>query len=528
VYNATRLAPKSDCSHSQLTMAGQQHQPNTFVYRLFRNIFSNWARTFVRGLVSLVLTPLLFHYLQPSNYAILAFALAIEAMLEALDLGMVSVLVRFVSDLDTRQLHAELNRLVSTVFYLVLGIAALGATGLTALSPLVASFFHVRGTVSSPGQLIIAVVGLTVLFQLPGAVLRALLEGYQEFHLANAVDTSSELLRAVATLIFLHAGFGLLPIAALFPAGALLRLVGMLGMAQRTKISFWPRLAEVNLASLREIRSFAFLTFAQDTITRVYSQSDSFLAAKLLPLPQLAILVVARRFPWALMRLGQQGMWVAYPIISAAAARGDLAAMKKFMLISARSLLALALPVAAALFVWAGVVLRLWVGEEVLSGVPVLRAFLVFAVMASLQESALTLLYGMGRIRFSAGLSVVTLAGALGLGTLACSGGGLSALAVVYASIQTIVTLLLCFQALRLAELEPAQWLKKAVVPAVLAEVPTVAWFLLSYRLLPHTLYGLAISTVTGILVFFGLLLKLASGPERQPWRRRMKNLLTE
>lgn len=498
------------------------------VYLIARNVFSNLAVVALSGLVGFVLTPILFHYLQPGNYALLVFALAAANVVEALDLGLGKTLVRVVSDLASRRRYADLSHAVNAALYFLTWIGILGAILLAAVSPLLAILFHARGTPSCPGYLVVSLVGVSVAFKLPAGALRGFLEGCQDFHLANAAEIVSLLLKALLTLIFVYAGFGLLAIAALFAAADLLRLVGMLALARRAAIPFRPSFSGPHLPSLRRIWSFASLSFIQDTATTWYRRADVLLAARLLPFPELAILDVARRFPTALTQLTRQPLSVAYPIVSSAAARGDLAAMKKFMLISTRNLLALALPTAGALFVWAGVILRLWVGEEVLSGVPVFRAFLVFAVMASLQESPLTLLYGMGRIRFSAGLSVVTLAVAVGLGTLACSGGGLAALAVVYASIQGIVALLLCYQALKLAELEPAQWLKKSVVPAVLAEVPTVAWFLLSYRLLPDTLGGLAISVVPGILLFFGLLLRLISGPERQPWRRRLKKLLAE
>ena len=495
---------------------------------VFRNVFSNCATLVVSGLASFVLTPVLLHYLQPGNYAILAFVLVAVTIPEALDLGLSSALVRFVSDLATRGLYVQLKRLVSTIFYLLLGLGIVGVIGVVALSPLIASFFHIGGTISAPGHLVLALVGLQLAFQLPSAALRAFLEGCQDFHLANAVDIATQILRAIAILALVHARLGLLPIAALFPAAALMRLSGMLFMARCTRVSFSPNLSEVDLASLKRIRSSASLSFAQDTLTRLFSQSDSFVVAKLLPLPELAILVIARRFPYALTSLSQQALWVGYPMISSAAARRDQHAMEKFMVVSTRNLLALVLPLAAALFIWSEVILRLWVGTELISGVVIFRIFLVSAVFAAVQESPLTLLYGLGRLQFSAGLALAMLFAAVGLGSWACSRAGLLGLALVYASIQSVATSLLCWKALEIAEVATSRWLKKALLPVIIAELPTTAWFLASHRLLPHSLTGLSISLVAGLLLFFAIFAKLVAGPRTLTLQSRVRKLLVE
>ena len=497
-------------------------------YRVLRNIASNYALVATNGLVMFVLTPILFRYLQPVNFAVLAFAIAVSTLLTMLDLGVASAMIRFVSDLAARGEYGELRRLFSTVFVVFLVVGGVASLVLAGLSDPLAGFFHVKSEVAGVGSVVVAMVGLSLAFQLPGTSARGFLEGLENFHLANGVDIVTQLARAAATLLFVYGGLGLLPIAMLFPAAAFIRLCGMLFVIRWTKVPVWPSLRQIDLGTLQRIRGFASLTFVEDTATRLFSQSDAFLVARLLPLPDLAILVVARRLPWALANLGHQTLVVGYPMVTSAVAAGRRHVAGKFMLLSSRNVLALMLPLAAAMFVWAEVILRLWIGAGSLSGVGVFRAFLVFAVMVGLQESPLNLLYGLGRIRFSSGLSVVTLAVAVGLGTLACSAGGLTALAVVYALIQSIVTILLCYQALKLAALDPAVWLKKAVVPVVLGVVPAVIWLLASYWLLPHTLAGLAISTVLGILLFLALFVKMVSGPERQPWQARLRKLLAE
>ncbi|MBI4441746.1 MAG: hypothetical protein HY649_00065 [Acidobacteria bacterium] len=496
--------------------------------RLLRNIFSNYALMAVTGLTGLLLTPLLFHRLQPTGYAILVFAGASVAVAEALDLGLFTALIRFVSDLAAREKNAELRALVSSAFYLLAGLGAVGTITIAAMSLFLARYFQVQGTPEAPGHLVLTVIGLSLAFSLPSAALRGLLMGCQDFLLVNALGIALQLIRAATMVVLLYAGFGLLPIAALFPATALLELIGLLAMARRASVPFQPSLAEVHWASLKLIWGFASLTFVEDTLTRWFFQVNSFLAAKLLPLPDLAILAVARRFPQALTDLSLQPLYVTYPMVSSASARNDQAALERFMMIATRNILALMLPIAAALFVWAEVILRLWIGENVLAGVPVFKALLFFAVFAGLQDVPLNLLYGVGKIRFSAALSGVLLVAAIGVGAWACVHYGLFGLAVSYAAIQMAGTVLLCAYSLRFVQIPFRHWLRKAVAPNLWPALLTILWFWISSRIVAHNLVGMTIATVIGFALFFTLFAGLAGGLHKQPWKTRVRRLLTE
>ncbi|MBI4464516.1 MAG: polysaccharide biosynthesis C-terminal domain-containing protein, partial [Acidobacteria bacterium] len=189
---------------------------------------------------------------------------------------------------------------------------------------------------------------------------------------------------------------------------------------------------------------------------------------------------------------------------------------------------ALALPIAVALFAWSELILRLWVGEEVLAGVPIFRIFLVFAIFAALLEIPITLLFGIGKIRFCVVVSVGMLATGVGLGAWACSRYGLVGLAVSYTVVQTVGTLLLFGQSLQVAQIPVRHWLRKAVAPAIGAALPTVLWFWASTHLVPHNLVGLIVSVAIGFVLFLALFAGQVGGLRKQSWQMRARRLLTE
>ena len=262
--------------------------------RLVRNVFSNYVWFAISGLTGFFLTPILLHALRPGNYAIYIFSSGVLGIVQLLGLGLISTLVRVVSDLVAREEYAELSRLVSIAFYLLLVLGTIGAITLAIFSHLITRFFGITGSAAAPAYLVVALLSLDLINN-PGLALSAYLEGCQDFHLANAIHATTIVLRAVLMVLLLKAGFGLLAIAAVVPLAGALWLVGLLFMARRCSIPFTPRLKEVNLNSLKQQWNFASLAFFENGAARCFYALDTFLAAKMLPLPNLAILAVARR-----------------------------------------------------------------------------------------------------------------------------------------------------------------------------------------------------------------------------------------
>lgn len=493
-----------------------------------RNILSNQVRFVLTGLIGFVLTPILFHSLQPENYAILVFTLSTVGVLECLDLGLFSTLIRSTGALVAQGKHLELKRLASSTFWLLAGLGTASALALWLLSPFLTRFFRVADAGIASGQLALTLVGVSLAFQLPATALRGYLDGCQDFLRANVVDVVTHVLRAAFIIVLLWKGHGLLAVATAFPIAALLRLSGMLFLARRTAIPFCPRWAEANFQSLEKVSQFASLTFLIQITYWCFSQLDIFLAARILSLPSLAILAISRRFPTALVEIGYLALVVTYPLLTSAAARNDRQTMQKFLFLATRNLLAFAIPLAAALYVWTDVVLLYWIGPEALAGVPVFRAFLFFAIFAGLRGVPANFLYGVGKIRFHAVLSVIVLGLGLGVGAQACMRGGLVGLAVVFVIIQAVETSLLYRQALQLASVDFRLWVQKAVLPVLWAMLPAGVWLGISYQVLPHNLSSLAASVVPGLLLFGVVFTRLVAGPGKQPLRVYARKLLTE
>ena len=490
--------------------------------KVLGNVFSNYAVVAVNSLFGIVLTSVLFRGLQPKNYAVLILALTVFSMLELLDFGIAGALLRYVSELHARGQPEQLRTLMSTAWFLLLAVGVAAGGAAIPCARWIAALLRLEASLPPDGTAVIAVVASAIVFQLPAAALYAYLGGLHDFVSANRVEITVVVLRTVALIAAVHFGAGLLFIAAIYPAATAVRMVGLLWMTAHAQPPFFPSFRRIDFGSIGRLRAFATLQFVHYVVLTLFHNSENLLAAWFFPLQQLALLVVARRLPWGLVTVARPAIAVAYPLVSSAHARGDMAAMRRFIVVSTRSLLAVLLPLAVGLYVWCEPILRLWIGSDALPAVPLFRAFVIFTVLVGMQEVPLAALFGLGRLKWNVISAAVSLAGGIALASWGARWAGIIAVPVAFAVIQAVVTPALFAHVLSFTGLGPAAWLRGALLPAMRIFAPTVAWLVASYYVLPRTFLGMAISFAVAASMALLLLpdwKREATGwPERLEW----------
>ncbi len=490
--------------------------------KVLRNIFSNYAVVAVNSLLGIVLTAVLFRGLQPKNYAVLILALTVFSMLELLDFGVAGALLKYVSELHALGQQEQLRTLMNTAWFLLLAIGVVASGVAIPGARWLAVLFRLEASFPPEGTTVIAIVAGAIVFQLPAAALYSYLGGLHDFASANGVEITVVVLRTVALIAAVYFGAGLLGVAAIYPATAAVRLVGLLWMTAHAQPPFFPSLRRIDFGSLGRLRGVATLQFAHWVTLTIFHNSENLLAAWFFPLPQLALLVVARRLPWGLVTVAHPAIAVAYPLISSAHAQGNMAAVQRFIVVSTRSLLAVLLPLAVGLYVWCETILRLWIGSEALPAVPLFRAFVVFAVLVGMQDIPLATLFGLGQLRWSALSSALSLVSGIALASWGARWAGIIAVPVAFAAIQTIVTVALFAYILKHTGLGLVALLRRAVLPAMRIVLPAVAWIVASYYFLPHGFVGMTISLSVAVAIALLLLAdwkrEAAGWPERLEW----------
>jgi O-antigen/teichoic acid export membrane protein len=450
---------------------------------------------------------------------------AIMAVLEVLNASISDVLIRFVGAHRAKSELQEVRRIASTTFWFTLLLGMVITAGFL-LSIRGLALLFATPAMRRLAVPIITIMGASLLFQFSSTVLWAYLAAIEDFHLGAAVDCLYQIVRVGATVVIAERGGSVMLIAAVFPATALLRLIALQVAAHYSTIPFFPHLRDVHFPLLRKMGSFSGLAFIEDNVRKVFAQSDMFVGARFLPVADVALLSVARRFPNGISSLPAQALLVAYPRLISAHEQGEVGSLRTFTAVSARNILALLIPVAAAIWIWVDVLLRTWVGPEVLEAAPILRVLLLYGVFRALYESPLTLAYGVANVRIGAATAIGMLVAAVSIGAFVTWHTGLVGLAVTYAAVQFAGTTVLLIQAFRATSTTLGSWLRRVVVPLILPSASCILWLALCRRILPQTFLSLSLCSLAGFALFATLFVATITGHRRRPLHSDLRLLL--
>ena len=176
---------------------------------LVRNIASNWAGYAIQVAVAFFLTPYIIHSLGETRYGIWTLVVGLTGYYGLLDLGVASGMTQYL----TRYLAANdidnLNKSASTGFAALSGIGFLVFIGSLIIAFSASSLFRIQATSTAEVTWVLAITGTSVAMQFVFFTYSAVFTAVQRFDLSNVIGISTRILSAVATVICLNAGYGL-------------------------------------------------------------------------------------------------------------------------------------------------------------------------------------------------------------------------------------------------------------------------------------------------------------------------------
>src|SRR5690606_20560088 len=186
----------------------------TAVFRLLRNVSSNYLRAGVDGLIIVVLTPFVVRTLGIELYAVWVIVQTLGYYLGFLDLGVADAQVQRHAVLQSQNRTDEIGRLHGTVlcFFVAAGVAAFLIAVVLAALP-TAALFDVPAEAEQPYLAALVLAGAAMLLSFTSSAFDGIFEGYQRYDLMNAVDIVVSVAEAVAVCLVLAAGAGLVGLA---------------------------------------------------------------------------------------------------------------------------------------------------------------------------------------------------------------------------------------------------------------------------------------------------------------------------
>ncbi len=332
---------------------------------LARNALWNWGSFVLHALVIYFLSPYIVHTLDKGPYGYWEAVIQLIGYLGFADLGVRPAIVYFVARHDALDEREEVDRFVNTAF-VTLSFGGLLVLAVTAIcAPLAPDWFRVDASWRSDTIWATAIVGITFACSLPLNAFSALLIGKQRFDLSCRVDVAIIVVRTVAVVATLKAGYGLVGLAAAHALSTLIEMLWKTRLAWKVQpgLRFAPRLA-------KRVNAKALLTFGGFNIIvvlalRLTYQTDALVIAAKMSLAAVALFAFGAKLATYTRDMLFSAGRILAPAMGAMEAKGGGSARAIGPLLSAssRNLLLVATPLFAYWVLFGGAFLEAWLED---------------------------------------------------------------------------------------------------------------------------------------------------------------------
>lgn len=331
---------------------------------MFRNVFSNWLGFLLRGVISVVLTPVLIHYLGDFQYGLWVLVMSVVDYSGILDLGIRPTLHRFVARFKSLNDRRALNETIGSAFTISCGAGLMIAVVTFSVLPRLSSFFDLQKANSAEFRWLICLLGINLAILLPARVLGAYLCGVQRFDLFNVVEVVTCLARALLIIVFLHLGTGVTGVAIVTVGTSVLLLVLnyilMFHVDPEVSIHPW----QTNWRRVRELGAYSFYLILNTGGDYLRFYTDSLVIARVVSISLVTPFAVAGRLMeyFKSIIFGLVGPLV--PRMSELDGQGKVHELQQIFLRGTRAAALLSIWIGALFILDGKLILRLWVGDR--------------------------------------------------------------------------------------------------------------------------------------------------------------------
>ena len=344
--------------------------------RLVRNIGSNYATAGAQAAFLVLATPYVIDRLGVATFGGWAVILAVTGYLRLLDLGLGPATARFVAVAHSRD---GINTIVSTAIVTLAGAALLGlATAGLAIRFVPSLLPEVEGL-----TIALAFATISTALQIPLGAFGHLLFGLERIFERNLALLARVLLSALALLVAVESGGGLVAFVGAIAATELLVMLGQAVWCRARIDGLVIRRHYATRAALWKMIPFSGSMFAIGVATQIAVYSSGLVVAGALGAAAVAVYTVAVRAVDGALLLLAQFSDVFLPVFARLQRDDDESSAADLLHLGTRMALVVGYPLLALLIGLGGPLVTVWVGdgfEDSWAPLSLLAASLIFAV----------------------------------------------------------------------------------------------------------------------------------------------------
>lgn len=380
---------------------------------LGRNLVAGLANSIWSALVGLAVVPFYLKYLGVEAYGLIGFFVTTQAVLQLLDMGMAATINREVARCSAAGDLKEAGKLLHTLAVVYWGMAAIIATLLLLLAPLIAEFWLQSQKLSVETVThAVMLMGLVVACRWPIGLYQGALIGAQRLTVSSAINmimVTIGSVGAIAVLAFLsptieaffmwQAGVG-------FAYAVVMRAAAWRYIGRMEQSRF-------DLGRLKEVWRFTAGMGGIGLTALVFTQMDKVILSKMLGLGEFGHYMLATLIVSSLSVLILPLFNVIYPQFSALVVTGETEKLARLYRLGTHILAALLFPIAMALAFFAEDLTLVWTGDPVIAAsvAPVIAFLVIGSALNGVMHFpyALQLAYGMTWIPLTINIALMCL-----------------------------------------------------------------------------------------------------------------------
>jgi O-antigen/teichoic acid export membrane protein len=325
-------------------------------------VLSNWGAFVFAAVVNLFLSPYVVRSLGDTAYGAWVLLGSMVGYLGLLDLGVRISVTRYVARFRASAEHDNATRMYSSalVIFTLAGVVALVLSGVLAM--LIGPVLRVPPEFVRIGRVVALLGGLNVAVSLVSGVFGGVVVGLERFDYSNAVEIAVGALRAVAVVLALHFGFGLITLALVQLGATVLRGGASLWLSRRLYPELGRARWEWDKEYLRLVFSFGISASFVHVTAALMQYSDSLVIGAILPLGMITYFAIAGNLADYARAVVSGISQTLTPKMSALDARGSGPALQETLLVGARLSTLAVLPIVATFMIRGSSFIGLWMG----------------------------------------------------------------------------------------------------------------------------------------------------------------------
>ena len=471
-----------------------------------RSIFSNWVGLAVLAASTVLLTPIMIHHLGALDYGVWVLAGSILDYYGLLDIGMRSAMFRYVGLFRGSEVREEVDRTFASALFFVI----LSAVVICLLSVGVAYFLPQRMNLrdASPQVFswLLLLLGFSVGITFPTRMLATYISAHQRWDLFNAAGIAAVITRAVAIIVVLKMGYGLLAVAIAALVVAFLSLGQHIVFVRIADPHVHMSLRLISGKRIKELFGFSLRSLLVSVGDYLRFYSDSAVIAAVLSVALITPFSVATRLIECLKSIIVAAGGPVFGLMTELDGGRRDDDSRELLLKSTRLLALLSILGGVLLLVNGRALLRIWVGPELVSAYPLLEILAVGYVINLALHPMLLIVIAKGK---HGPLGAWTIAeGAVNIGLSIFWGRSYGLLGIAMGTVVPMLAIKLIIQpyyAFKAAELSVWTFLRRGLArPLIVGPLFLIAAGSIATRTVP-TLPMFIASVLAQVIVFLGV-----------------------